>query len=361
MTPMRTTEAPTPSDDILLRALAERLDRSSGEEAACLLLGLVEQIRVDAVGRLMEKLPPVCDLDYAPHRIQLLVSSSEIGIRSISVEKEPFTVEWIESEIGPGDVFYDIGANVGAYSLIAAKATGNAARVFAFEPSASSFHDLSRNVLLNECAESVIPLPFAIWSETGPISFTASSPAAGASHHRAADALPSGEPDTVAVFGVRLDDLVERFGLAAPTHAKIDTDGYELEVLRGAERTLARPELRSLIVELDREDTSRSREIKELLVDAGFDAGRRHERLATPHFPQPEGRPDVYWTFMRDPARRPRPPRRRPSRAVRRLAPLRTAQARAVSATLAVVMFLLLVLAALPEALGDRPYNVFGH
>jgi len=358
MTPIRTTEVPPPSEDSLVRALAERLDRSSGEEAAELLARIVEQTRLDAVGRLMDKLPPVCDLDYAPHRIQLLVSSSEIGIRSISVEKEPFTVEWIETEIRPGDVFYDIGANVGAYSLIAAKATGNAARVFAFEPSASSFHDLSRNVLLNECAESVIPLPFALWSDTRPIAFTASSPASGAAHHRAEGTLPSGEPDTVAVFGVRLDDLVERLGLPAPTHAKIDTDGYELDVLRGAERALARPEWRSIIVELDREETDRSVEIKALLADAGFDAGRRHERLATPHFPEPEGRPDVYWTFTRASARPLRPTRRRPRA---RLAPLRTAQARAVTATLALVTFLLLVFAALPEALGDRPYNVFGH
>ena len=74
-------------------------------------------------------------------------------------------MRWIEGFVGPGDVFYDIGANVGAYSLIAARATANRARILAFEPVPSSFLDLSRNVALNACADSVVALPFALWSE----------------------------------------------------------------------------------------------------------------------------------------------------------------------------------------------------
>src|SRR5207248_1639628 len=96
----------------------------------------------------------------------------------------PFTVEWIESSIRPGDVFYDIGANVGAYSLIAAKATANGARVFAFEPSARSFHDLSSNVLLNGCAESVVALPLALGSDNGPLFLTPGPTPVGAAQHR---------------------------------------------------------------------------------------------------------------------------------------------------------------------------------
>jgi FkbM family methyltransferase len=215
------------------------------------------------------------------------------------VAKEPFTVDWIERSIKPGDVFYDIGANVGPYSLIAAKATGNGARVFAFEPSASSFHDLSRNVLLNGCAESIVPLPLALWSESRLLSFTYHSLVPGASMHRVSSDLRSQRPLTETIIGFRLDDLVERFGLRVPTHAKIDVDGYELEVLRGAKRTLARPEWRSIIVELDREDTDRNRSIKALLADAGFDPGGRQEHTPTRRYPHPEERPDVYWIFTR--------------------------------------------------------------
>jgi FkbM family methyltransferase len=351
----------TPGDEALLREFAQRLSRSSDEDAAALLARLVEQLRVEAVGMLMEKLPPVWELDYASHPIKLLVSSSEIGLRLISVEKEPFTVEWIERSIKPGDVFYDIGANVGAYSLIAAKATRNAARVFAFEPAASSFHDLTRNVLLNDCAESVVPLPFALWSDTGPLSFASTPPVAGAAQHHISRHVDSNDEHAVTILGIRLDDLVERIGLPVPTHAKIDTDGYELDVLQGAERTLARPEWRSIIVELDRGETNRNREIKKLLANVGFDTGRRHERLPTPNFPQPEGRPDIYWTFTRPSARTTRATWPRPLRSGRlRSTPLRRVQRQAVTATLAVVMFLFLLLVFLPEQLGDRPYDVFG-
>jgi FkbM family methyltransferase len=286
------------SDDAVLRDFAKRLSRKD-ERGPELLAQLLEQMHLKAAGTLVEQLAPVRELDYARHRIELLVSSPEIGKRLGSVEKEPFTVQWIERWVRPGDVFYDIGANVGPYSLIAAKVTGNGARVFAFEPSASSFHDLSRNILLNGCAKSVVPLPLALWSESCLLTFTVRSLSSGAAKHRLSSDLRIRTPLAETIIGMRLDDLVERFGVPVPTHAKIDVDGYELDVLRGAEQTLARPEWRSIIVELDPEETERNGAIKALLAKAGFDSGRRHERLPTRRHPRPEERPDVYWSFRR--------------------------------------------------------------
>jgi len=331
-------------DGALHLQLANSLLASSDEDAAAVLVGLVEQMRVGTIALLMDMLPPTRELDYARHPIRLLVSSEEVDVRLLSVEKEPFTVEWIESSIRPGDVFYDIGANVGSYSLIAAKATANGARIFAFEPSAGPFYDLARNVLLNGCAESIVPLPLALGSSNGPLEVA----------RRASD-----EAGSFPVVSIRIDDLVERFGLPVPTHAKIDTDGHELGVLLGAERTLLRPEWTSVIIELDRGETGRNKAIKSVLADAGFDTGVEHGRVATPNFPRPAGRPDVYWTFTRTPPRK-----RRSSRAAwssrPRSTPLRAAQRRAVTATLAMVLFLFLLFVFLPEQLGDRPYDVLG-
>src|SRR5581483_11849042 len=142
------------------------------------------RLSVETVGPLMEKLPPPHSLDYAAHRILLLASSAEIGVRLRSVEKEPFTVEWIEQSLRPGDVFYDIGANVGSYSLIAAKTTGNRARIYAFEPAPASFLDLTRNFEMNACAECVVSLPVALWSENQILSLSSSLPVAGAAGHQ---------------------------------------------------------------------------------------------------------------------------------------------------------------------------------
>jgi FkbM family methyltransferase len=293
------------SDDTVVHDFAKRLGQRD-ERGAELLTKLVGEIRPKVASALVDRLTPTGELDYAPHRIQLVVSSPRIVSRLFSVEKEPFTVEWIERSIRPGDVFYDIGANVGPYSLIAAKTTGNRARVFAFEPSPSSFRDLFRNVLLNDCAESITPLPLALWSESGLLSFRFSSLRSGAAKHRVSSDLGLGGPQVARVIGVCLDDLVERFGMPVPTHAKIDVDGGELEVLRGAVRTLTRLEWRSIIVEIDRGETERNRAIKALLAEAGFDSGRLHARLPSVHYPEPKRRKDIYWTFTR-PTDRPGP------------------------------------------------------
>ncbi|HZR90952.1 MAG TPA: FkbM family methyltransferase [Gaiellaceae bacterium] len=345
-------------------AVARRLlAPSSAREAAELLAALVSSLPADTVGELMERLPPSRMLDYEPHPIRLVVSSSAIALRLASVEKEPFTVEWIEQSVKPGDVFYDIGANVGAYSMIAAKASDNRARVFAFEPSPASFLDLSRNIVLNGCRASVIALPVALWSRyellaLSPGRTVAGSPSRpdipGAAEHRLTNQIEEATP----IIGVPLDDLVERLALPVPNHAKIDTDGYELDVLRGAASTLARPEWQSIIIELDRDETARNAHIRALLADAGFGAGRAHPRRSSPAFPRPERRPDVYWTFTRA-KRRPRvraaaAPSRPPATAVA------TVRRRTVAATLTVVSLLFLLLVLLPEELGDRPYDVFG-
>jgi FkbM family methyltransferase len=347
-------------NDALVRSFASRLNRSSSEDAAAVLAELIHGLRDEAVGKLMDELPPDRRMDYEAQPIMLRVSSSEVRLRLISVEKEPFTVDWIERFVRRGDVFYDIGANVGAYSLIAAKATGGDARVYAFEPSPSSFNELSRNVLLNECADSVVALPFALWSENETLSLTLNSAVPGAALHRLRHLTGTAGANTIKILGVRLDDLVERFGLPAPNHVKIDTDGHELEVLRGAERTLARQEWRSIIVELDRAESARNQEIRKLLARSGFDGGILHRRQASPNFPRPEGRPDVYWTFVRAASRPIRTRRVRPRTESRaRASALRTAQRRAIGATLTVVACLFLLFVFLPEQLGDRPYDVF--
>ena len=65
--------------------------------------------------------------------------------------KEPGTVNWIETGVRDGDVFYDIGANIGIYSLLAAARIG-AGKVYSFEPDVSSFAGLLQVITLNGIA-----------------------------------------------------------------------------------------------------------------------------------------------------------------------------------------------------------------
>ena len=106
-------------------------------------------------------------MDYARHDIYLHVDSmTEYETRLHSCRKEPDTVQWIEDSMKPGDIFYDVGANVGAYSLVAAKCFAGAVKVYAFEPAFLNFSQLCRNIFLNNCQETVFPLSVALSDKT---------------------------------------------------------------------------------------------------------------------------------------------------------------------------------------------------
>src|SRR4051812_16333710 len=91
-------------------------------------------------------------LDYEPAEIHLGLTSRDEFHRLRSCEKEPWTVRWIEEYLKPGQVLYDVGANVGAYTLVAAIAVPEA-RVLAFEPAPANFAALSGNLELNDVTD----------------------------------------------------------------------------------------------------------------------------------------------------------------------------------------------------------------
>ena len=91
--------------------------------------GIMRLLPKRTLVRLKANLSPIVQLDYRRHRI-LLHADSPLGLyRARACQKEPETVRWIEEFVRPGDVFYDIGANVGAYSLIASKYCGGVRRL----------------------------------------------------------------------------------------------------------------------------------------------------------------------------------------------------------------------------------------
>src|SRR3954469_24979416 len=101
--------------------------------------------------KLRDLLRPIAMLDYSAP-IEMAINSSFDISRLRGCEKEPETVSWIESSLKPDSVFYDVGANVGAYALIAAQ---EGVRTFAIEPSPATFATLSENIILNRVSERV--------------------------------------------------------------------------------------------------------------------------------------------------------------------------------------------------------------
>jgi FkbM family methyltransferase len=206
-------------------------------------------------------------LDYPNAEIHLQLTSPEEFYRLKSCSKEPWTVRWIEQYLQPGEVLYDVGANVGAYTLVAAVAVPGA-RVVAFEPGAANFAALCANLELNEVGERVMPVPLALGDSARP------APLQGAGIAGASPSLNgvAGREHGTTVLVDRLDDVVDRFGFPPPDHLKLDVDGGELQVLAGAERLLQGDGIRSAMVELDR---VRGAEVTERLTALGLELAER--------------------------------------------------------------------------------------
>ena len=206
-------------------------------------------------------------LDFEPLRI---VASAEK--RWNAAEKEPYTVEWMARSLREHDVLYDIGANVGAYAMIGATVSPASVPVVAFEPAYDNYAALCANIVVNELTDRIVPLPVALVATTGLSVFRHWRLGTGTAQH---DSV--GETSWEAVYeqpmlSYRLDDVIEGFALPRPTYVKIDVDGAEVAVLEGAERTLASPELRELLVEIRPGDER----VERLLDTFGFETIERH-------------------------------------------------------------------------------------
>ena len=81
--------------------------------------------------------------------------------------KEPGTVDWINQNVKSGDIFYDVGANIGVFTILAASRTGKKGKVYAFEPHGANFARLVDNITVNNLQQVVFPNNFALHDKEG--------------------------------------------------------------------------------------------------------------------------------------------------------------------------------------------------
>jgi FkbM family methyltransferase len=189
--------------------------------------------------------------------------------------KEPDTIRWIDG-FEPGDVFWDVGANVGVFCLYAVRQRG--VRVLAFEPSADNYAVLCRNVEINAFEERVAPYCIALSGETELGVLNSPSREMGASLHQfgqkgQTSRYWNGGNTTSAqgVVGFSIDDFIGQFRPPFPTRLKIDVDGLEWPILQGARNTLCDRRLKSVMAELPLSDEDERNRAMGWLSDAGLD------------------------------------------------------------------------------------------
>jgi FkbM family methyltransferase len=145
-----------------------------------------------------------------------------------------FTVHLLRA----GDLFVDVGANVGSYVILAAGVAG--AEVMAFEPGPAAYLSLAENVRLNGLGGQVDCRQTAVGDVVGEVRMTVGQDAT----NRVLDP-DSGEESTI----VPVTTLDSELGGRSPVLIKIDTEGFENRVIGGAPRVLASDSLLAVIVE----------------------------------------------------------------------------------------------------------------
>ena len=137
--------------------------------------------------------------------------------------------------IAPGMVALDVGANVGAYSMLLGQWVGPAGRVFAFEPAPSAFNGLVRHLHLNDLDGIVRPVDAAV----GDVETRAEFLLMGTAGEGRLAAPADRDEGRLNVAVVTIDAFCAREGLD-PDFIKVDVEGWELAVLRGARETIRR-------------------------------------------------------------------------------------------------------------------------
>ncbi len=191
--------------------------------------------------------------------------------------REPETLTWIEAFETPCR-FWDVGANIGVFSLYAGLRPG--VEVSAFEPAAASYGALCRNIEANDLGARVRAYCVALSDRTQLGSLNLSGTNAGSVFNAFASTEDCFGNEIEVVFrqgmvGFSVDDFRRLFRLPAPNYLKIDVDSTEERILAGASETLRDPDLRSVLIELEASDTSRNHRLMGALEAAGLSLSLR--------------------------------------------------------------------------------------
>lgn len=167
-----------------------------------------------------------------------------------------------------GDMFFDIGANIGSYTVLAAGEVGT--QVMAFEPIPSTYKSLKNNIEVNKISGLVKALNVGVGAKAETLIFSEV-------HDTVNHVIPAGEKasakNCIEVPVVAIDEIVNNNRI--PVLIKMDVEGFETEVLNGMSTTLKDGDLKGIIIELNGSGERYGYDenlIHQKLINAGFKA-----------------------------------------------------------------------------------------
>lgn len=179
----------------------------------------------------------------------------------------------------PGDVAFDIGANVGFYTVLLSRLCGPAGHVWAFEPVPETYWRLRETLALNRC-ENVTSVQSAICDKSGSARMNlfesqfAEWNTLGSPPARPVNGKHVSPRESVEVPAQTLDRFCEAERIQRISFLKVDVEGYELSVFRGAERLLKEHRIDYICFEISKEPLKgagvQSREVFEALESHGY-------------------------------------------------------------------------------------------
>jgi FkbM family methyltransferase len=206
---------------------------------------------------------------------------SETDLRRVTtyLTKEPETINWINAFKNCGKTtYFDVGANIGIYSLYPAIKYGRDIQIYSFEPMSQNFAALSNNIFINNLATIVKSYCCSIAAKSGfqelfiPYNrFKSGGNRAQFNNNFEAAERMVGKSiiHSEGSYGVSLDDLTKTFNFPIPNYIKIDVDGIELDVLYGAKNVLSHPDVKSVLIECQ-SDEEQQAAVKHIFSTAGF-------------------------------------------------------------------------------------------
>lgn len=216
---------------------------------------------------LVQQIQPVCEIPTKFGSLKCRGGHGRLRWRALTFyTEEPETIKWLES-MNQDDVFWDIGANVGLYSVYAAKFAQ--CKVLSVEPEAQNYALLIENIVLNHAQDWVEATNIAVTSRFGVGRLRVHALTKSGAYNqfflnedsslesRRMEMLSESVQSTAVTqvqIGVSLDDLVAQFNFVCPTHIKIDVDGNEPDIIAGASQVLSNRRCKSVLIELKRDE-----------------------------------------------------------------------------------------------------------